>query len=54
MTPSATCNLCGEQHDNILEHLRLIHPDVYGDGPARWPDGEIVVVDETLTPEEFR
>jgi hypothetical protein len=49
-----TCNLCGEQHDNILEHLRLVHPDVYGDGPVRWPDGEIVVIDETLTLEDLR
>lgn len=29
----------------LLDHLRLLHPDVYGDGPQRWPDGRLVVYD---------
>jgi hypothetical protein len=37
----------------ILDHLRVIHPDVWGDGPTRWPDGRIVVYDTTLTPGDF-
>lgn len=43
------CNLCGDTPDDadLLEHLRVIHPDDYGDGPTRWPDGRIVVVDQT-------
>lgn len=29
-----TCNLCGESvpPESIMEHLRLFHPDQYGDG----------------------
>ena len=52
----AICTLCGDRHDDILilDHLRVVHPDAYGDGPARWPDGSLVVVDQTLTPEDFR
>jgi len=54
----ATCHLChpDEQavpdHD-MLDHLRVHHPDAYGDGPERWPDGEIVIYDTTLDPGEF-
>lgn len=45
----STCNLCGETPPDagILDHIRVAHPDFYGDGPERWPDGEIVVVDLT-------
>ena len=52
----ATCLLCAEDYPDveILDHLRVIHPDVWGDGPERWPDGRIVVYDETLTPHDFR
>lgn len=45
-----TCNLCGEAVADapaILDHLRLMHPDHYGDGPLMWPDGEPVIADET-------
>lgn len=50
------CHLC---HDGItlaeaLDHVRVMHPDQYGDGPERWPDGHVVVHDDTLTPEDFR
>lgn len=39
------CHLC---HDDIpsldlLGHLRVLHPEVYGDGPAVWPDGGPVI-----------
>jgi hypothetical protein len=46
----ATCYLCPPA-DNRLpdaemeDHLRLLHPDVWGDGPECWPDGSVVVVD---------
>lgn len=45
----ATCELCGEQPEDaaILDHLRVMHPEQYGDGPEVWPDGGIVVLDET-------
>lgn len=37
----------------MLDHLRVIHPQEWGDGPQRWPDGRIVVYDTTLTPGDF-
>lgn len=49
-----TCHLCG-QHcrlDRILDHLRLIHPDVAAEGFI-WGDGEVVLWDDTLEPEDF-
>lgn len=39
------CLLCGETTPAVLEHLRLCHPDEYGDGVETWPDGKPVVVD---------
>lgn len=45
-----TCLLCGEPTPDVLEHLRLYHPDEVVD---RWPDGEPVVVDLALEPEDF-
>lgn len=59
-----TCNICGHHEvpesgemaeDVVLmsDHLRVMHPDLYGDGPEVWPDGEIVLHDETLTPDDF-
>lgn len=53
---TATCDLCGQVTEGlaeVLDHLRLAHPDMYGDGPMRWPDGGLVVVDSTLEPKEF-
>lgn len=43
------CNLCPETPDDadMLDHLRLMHPDEYGDGPKRWPDGSLVIIDRT-------
>lgn len=37
----------------LLDHMRVLHPDVWGDGPERWPDGRIVVYDTTLEPGDF-
>jgi hypothetical protein len=57
------CELCGHEDKtaaDILDdvrlmddHLRVMHPDEYGDGPERWPDGSVVLHDETLEPEDF-
>lgn len=54
--PKVICELCGENTADaptMLDHLRLNHPDDYGDGPDYWPDGRPVVIDQTLTPEQF-
>lgn len=34
------CEVCGEQmpDSEILDHLRLMHPDDYGDGQPEWED----------------
>lgn len=39
--------------DEILDHLRLMHPDKYDGGPDRLPDGSMMIWDETLEPEDF-
>lgn len=51
------CDLCDEDvprsnpeapadaHD-LLDHLRLMHPQEYGEGPLHWPDGQRVVIDQ--------
>lgn len=57
---ACTCLLC-QPHaamaaPAILDHLRLMHPDAYGDGFVHWlhwPDGVMVVIDETLQPSDF-
>lgn len=33
--------------DAVMEHLRLMHPEDYGNGPEEWPDGGPVVIDKT-------
>lgn len=54
------CELCTEdlstqRLEGALDHLRLAHPEAYGDGPQRWPDGELIVDDSAmLTPEDFQ
>jgi hypothetical protein len=49
------CAICQEPvpTQDLLGHLRVMHPEQYGDGPERWPDGRPVVVDTTLTPDDF-
>lgn len=54
----ATCHLCPDGDNQLpdagmLDHLRVLHPDAYGDGPQRWPDGSLVVLDCTLEPWDF-
>jgi hypothetical protein len=58
----AVCNVCDEPIpepdataglQNALEHLRLFHPDLYGDGPERWPDGDVVLHQEDVSVEDF-
>jgi hypothetical protein len=39
--------------ERLADHLRVLHPDDWGDGPLEWPDGGIVVVDTTLEPSTF-
>ena len=39
------CEVCGEAIgpgtlNDILDHLRVMHPDIYSDGPEMWPDGK--------------
>jgi hypothetical protein len=38
----------------MLEHLRRFHPEVYGTGPDRWPDGGLVVYDQTIQPQDLQ
>jgi hypothetical protein len=50
------CALCPEVVTGINaadDHLRLMHPDEYGTGPERWPDGAVVLEDHTLDPSDF-
>lgn len=51
-----TCQLCPNQPpvDDILNHLRLIHPTQYGDGPEQWPDGHYIIIDQDPQPEEYQ
>jgi len=52
----ATCLVCQPPQvigTGILGHLRLMHPGQYGDGPAEWPDGGLVINDLTLQPDDF-
>lgn len=45
---SGSCEVCGDPIvpgtlNDILDHLRVMHPDEYGDGPEMWPDGGPVI-----------
>jgi hypothetical protein len=48
-----TCEVCKEKMDasEILDHLWLMH-DINVE-PERWEDGEVVIIDTTLEPEDF-
>ncbi len=52
-TTFATCALCGERIEagEILVHLAIEHD--LEEGVQEWPDGSPVVIDQTLTPEDF-
>lgn len=50
------CILCGDQIADVsqlLDHVRLMHPDDYGSGPQRWPDGGLVVHDVDPDPLDY-
>ncbi len=38
---------------DAIDHIRVLHPDAYWP-PERWPDGGLVVTDETLCPGDFQ
>lgn len=44
----AKCELCGERKPatDMLDHIRVMHPDQYGDGPERWPDGTVLIYED--------
>lgn len=46
----ASCHLCNEHPNDagMLDHIRVHHPEEYGDGPESWPDGGLVIVDSTV------
>lgn len=53
------CFACPEGDQNVadealVDHLRNVHPDLYGDGPECWSDGAVVVHDMTLEPRDFQ
>lgn len=52
------CEVCPDrpyvEDGKLADHARLLHPDLYGDGLDVWPDGAVVVVDETSPFEEER
>lgn len=52
---TAYCNLCTPprrlQLDVLLEHMRVVHSQHIE--IEVWPDGEPVIVDLTLEPEDF-
>lgn len=57
--PAGWCELCEPptrvDADELLEHLERCHPAEYADAVpfATWPDGSLVVIDETLEPDDF-
>lgn len=52
------CRLCPDEVTRspmeMLDHLRVLHPHEYGDGPEMWPDGGIVVYDADPDPDDIR
>lgn len=50
----ATCHFCSDEVADVmlLHHFRVIHPE-QTEAFERWPDGQFVVVDETLEPADF-
>lgn len=54
VSAAGTCALCGAKvtADELLEHLRDVHDR--DAEPATWPDGSIVIIDQTLQPDDFK
>jgi hypothetical protein len=50
----AYCALCNEHLPiiEILNHVRVFHPNDYGDGIDVWPDGNPVIIDTDPSPHE--
>lgn len=53
------CNLCGDEWPDVeggmesgIDHLRVMHPDQFEE-PERWPDGGLVIHDDTIEPADF-
>jgi len=56
-TVRVRCHPCGEwldvpSPDDLEDHIRVVHPDLFTP-LERWPDGQVVVGDDTLTPRDF-
>lgn len=49
-----SCLICSEKvpDPDLVEHLRLMHPDQY-EPSGEWPGGRPVRVDKTLNPADF-
>lgn len=45
---TGVCLVCEEDvpSEELVDHLRVMHPDVY-ESPLEWPDGKRVVIDES-------
>ena len=54
MTGMGFCNLCETDVPTLelISHISMYHPDFY-EPMETWPDGEIVVIDTSLEPEDF-
>jgi len=50
--PVMRCVLCHERTLDIEHHLGLFHPGLDAT-PEIWADGQVVVIDTTLEPEDF-
>ena len=48
------CELCGDQFDfaELDAHFSTNHPAEWSE-VARWPDGEVVVFNDDISPEDF-
>lgn len=53
--PTAICGICDPpRHVEIgalVDHFRIVHDQIVD--VERWPDGDAVVIDDTLDPEDF-
>lgn len=51
------CQLCGKADilvRNLLIHLQQIHPHQKWSEFETWPDGGLVIIDNTLEPNDFQ
>lgn len=54
MTGMGFCNICKTDVATVelVSHLCIYHPDLYQPFET-WPDGELVVIDGSLSPKDF-